>query len=160
MSSAYLVSARFSLLPTIATQLSYAQLVVATLYYTTLCKEGGGGGLLNPFISDKTWNLGLVSLVCSSILYNTQIEYTPKTGFSDRAAPFFMFYSLSRLDLVNRLNLVNKRGLITMMAKLSLGCTQLLVQKLSILKNTQFEPTRWISPDSGFCFQNKTLTSP
>ena len=38
-----LVSARFSQLPTIATQLSYAQLVVATLYYTTLCKEGGGG---------------------------------------------------------------------------------------------------------------------
>ena len=77
-----------------------------------------------------------------SILYNTQIEYTPKTGFSDIAAPFFMFYSLSRLDLVNRLNIVNKRGLITMMAKLSLGYTQLLVQKLSILKNTQFEPAR------------------
>ena len=77
-----------------------------------------------------------------SILYNTQIEYTPKTGFSDIAAPFFMFYSLSRLDLVNRLNLVNKRGLATLITKLSLGCTQLLVQKLSILKNTQFEPTR------------------
>ena len=85
-----------------------------------------------------------------SILYNTQIDYTPKTGFSDigtpfneyTPAPFFMFYSLSRLRLVNRLNLIYKRGLITLITKLSLGCTQLLVQKLSILKNTQFEPTR------------------
>ena len=44
-----------------------------------------------------------------------------------------------------------------MMAKLSLGYTQLLVQKLSILKNTQFEPTRWISPDSGFCFPKQNF---
>ena len=58
-----------------------------------------------------------------SILYNAQIEYTPKTGFSDIAAPFFMFYSLSRLDLVNRLNLVNKGGLKTKFTKSSLGCT-------------------------------------
>ena len=85
-----------------------------------------------------------------SILYNAQIEYTPKTGFNDigspfseyTPSPFFLFYSLSRLDLVNRLNLVNKLGLATMITKLSLGYTQLLVQKLSILKNTQFEPTR------------------
>ena len=62
----------------------------------------------------RTCQPGMLKL---SILYNTQIEYTPKTGFSDIAAPFFM------IDLVNRLNLVNKRGLATMITKLSLGCT-------------------------------------
>ena len=38
-------------------------------------------------------------------------------------APFFIFYSLFRLDFVNRLNLVNKKGLTTMFTKSSLGCT-------------------------------------
>ena len=36
---------------------------------------------------------------------------------------FFIFHSLSRIDLVNSLDLVNKRGLTTMFTKSSLGCT-------------------------------------
>ena len=35
---------------------------------------------------------------------------------------FFIFHSLSRIDLVNSLDLVNKRGLTTMFTKSSLGC--------------------------------------
>ena len=37
--------------------------------------------------------------------------------------PFFIFYSLSRLNFVNRLYLVNKKGLTTTFTKSSLGCT-------------------------------------
>ena len=37
-------------------------------------------------------------------------------------ASFFIFHSLSRLDLVNRIDLVNKRGLITTFTKSSPSC--------------------------------------
>ena len=36
---------------------------------------------------------------------------------------FFIFHSLSRIDLVNSLDLVNKRGLTTIFTKSSLSCT-------------------------------------
>ena len=63
---------------------------------------------------------------------------TPKTRFSEPRfselldlmnklqLTFFIFYSLSRLDLVNRLNLVNKKGLTITFTKSSLGCTYIL----------------------------------
>ena len=38
-------------------------------------------------------------------------------------APFFIFYFLSRLDLVNRFDLVKKRCLTTTFTKSRLGCT-------------------------------------
>ena len=40
--------------------------------------------------------------------------------------PFFIFYSLSRPDLVNSLDLVNKRGLTPKFTKSSLECTLLI----------------------------------
>ena len=43
----------------------------------------------------------------------------------ENPAPFFIFYSLSRLDLVKRFNFVNKWGLTTMFTKSSFGRTLL-----------------------------------
>ena len=61
------------------------------------------------------------------------LRYTPETRFSELLdlmnklqLTFFIFYSLSRLDLVNRLNLVNKKGLTITFTKSSLGCTYIL----------------------------------
>ena len=74
-----------------------------------------------------------LSLPCELYTYQPLVVSTPETQFSEPRfsekldlmnklqAPFFIFYSLSRLHLVNLLNLANKKGLTTTFTKLSFG---------------------------------------
>ena len=56
---------------------------------------------------------------CKKVLVK---KIRPRLQYRAYMLTYFIFYSLSRLDLVDRLNLRNKRGLTTTFTKSSLGC--------------------------------------